>query len=344
MNQGNPIISMDRSLAAEICRRAAIGKPVWISEPLPGEVNESFLFLLENGRRWVCRLNVHDREVDKIRKEAKTYRWLHQVAPDLPLALDYLPDCSKSLLPVEYALIPFLEGRGVGEAIESMPNPKRSLLMEEIGRLLKRFHRISVPFFGNRLDDPRVFPKEHSWRDYLKERFDQELARYQGALGDPPSWRDGLTSSFLDALSLVEDQCEPVFLHGDFHYDNLLFIETGAGMPQLSGVFDLEWAWWGDPMADLLHLEEAFFFYPQDLSPFLKGYGRSDWPTEALKVYRTLHSLKSLSVAVAWKPEPNWDLIALHDERIRLLVSGKNLLKHSGSRYESRPLSSVRRA
>jgi aminoglycoside phosphotransferase (APT) family kinase protein len=316
-------VTMNLPLAAEICRRAAIGKPVWISEPLQGEVNESVLILLENGRRWVCRMNVFDREIDKIGKEAKTYRWLHQVAPDLPLPLDYLPDCSKSLLPVDYALIPFLEGRGVGEGIESLQGPKRAPLMEEIGRLLHRFHRIRIPFFGNRLDDPRVFPEVDSWRDYLKERFDRELARHRKDLGGEPSWKDPLTSSFNELLRLIPDRCFPAFLHGDFHYDNLLFVEDGPGMPRLSGVFDLEWAWWGDPIADLLHLEEAFFFYPQDLPPFLKGYGRP-WPAEALKVYRTLHSLKIVSVGRAWKPEPNWDLIALHEERIRLLAEGKN--------------------
>ena len=326
------MIEMDLSLARKICRRAAVGNPVWVSEPLRGEVNESFLFLLENGRRWVCRINRHDQEVDKIAREAKTYRWLHQVAPDLPLALDYLPDCSKSLLSADYALIPFLEGHGVGEAIESLPSLKRALLMEEIGQLLRRFHRIRVPFFGNRLDDPRVFPEAQSWRGYLKERFEEEVARCQRALGDSPSWGEPLRTSFDEMLSLHPDRCEPVFLHGDFHYDNLLFIENAAGAPKLSGVFDLEWAWWGDPIADLLHLEEAFFFYPQDMPPFLKGYGRPDWPTEALKAYRTLHSLKNLSVGLTWEPEPNWDLVALHQERIRLLALGQNPFGRSKER------------
>ncbi|MDC4227505.1 MAG: aminoglycoside phosphotransferase family protein [Candidatus Manganitrophus sp.] len=193
-----------------------------------GVVNESYLFLMENGRRWVCRVNVHDRDLDKIGREAKTYRWLHQVAPDLPFALDYLPDCSKELLPFDYALIPFLEGRGVGEAIESLPKTKRNLLLEEIGRLLRRFHRIRVPFFGNRLDDPRVFPKEASWPDYLRERFAQELSRCEKDLGGPPTWKEALTLRFAEGLQALPEQIEPVFLHGDFHYDNLLFMESDS--------------------------------------------------------------------------------------------------------------------
>jgi aminoglycoside phosphotransferase (APT) family kinase protein len=323
MKDSDPMIKMDLSLAAGLCRRAAIGKPVWVSEPLRGEVNESFLFLLENGRRWVCRINRRDQELDKIGKEAKTYRWLHQVAPDLPLPLDYLPDCSRSLLPVDYALIPFMEGRGVGEAIESLPSVKRADLMEEVGRLLRRFHRIRSRFFGNRLDDPEVFPEAHPWREYLQARFDREMEQLRRIRGDAPAWGEALAAWFTGALTLIPERCEPVFLHGDFHYDNLLFVENSAGLPQISGVFDLEWAWWGDPAADLLHLEEAFFFYPKDLPPFLSGYGRP-WPAEALKVYRTLHSLKVLSVGLTWKPEPDWDLIALHEERIRLLAAGKN--------------------
>lgn len=315
---------IDLPLAREICRRHAIGQPVWVSAPMNGVVNESYLFLIDNGRRWVCRINVHDREIDKIGREAKTYRWLHQVAPDLPLALDYLPDCSKELLPFDYALIPFLEGRGVGEAIESLPIEKRNVLLEEIGLLLRRFHRIRVPFFGHRLDDPRVFPKEASWRGYLRERFDQELARCEKDLGGAPTWKEDLTLRFGEGLQALPDTIEPVFLHGDFHYDNLLFVEGESGRPRISGVFDLEWAWWGDAAADLLHLEEAFFFYPQDRAPFLTGYGEADWPTESLKVYRTLHALRVLAVGYEMAPEPDWDLIARHEERLRWLAEGKN--------------------
>jgi|GEM_PF-2075992 len=315
---------IDLPLAEEICRRHKVGRPVWVSEPLKGAINESYLFLLESGRRWVCRINIHDRDLDKIGREAKSYRWLHQVAPDLPLALDYLPDCSKELLPFDYALIPFLEGRGVGEAIESLPIEKRSALLEEIGRLLRRFHRIRIPFFGNRLDDPRVFPKEASWRDYLQERFEQELSDCEKALGRPPTWKETLTLRFTEGLQTLPDPIEPVFLHGDFHYDNLLFVERESGAPRISGVFDLEWAWWGDAAADLLHLEEAFFFYPQDRAPFLSGYGEAAWPTESLKVYRMLHSLRVLTVGYEMPPEPDWNLIARHEEQLRLLAEGKN--------------------
>lgn len=317
-------LRIDLPLAREICRRHRIGRPVWMSESMGGVVNESYLFLMKNGRRWVCRVNVHDRELDKIGREVKTYRWLHQVAPDLPLALDYLPDCSKELLPFDYALLPFLEGRGVGEAIESLPDEKRNILLEEIGRLLRRFHRIRVPFFGHRLDDPRLFPKEASWRGYLQERFDRELSRCEKDLGGPPTWKENLTLRFAEGMQALPDTIEPVFLHGDFHYDNLLFVEGKAGTPRISGVFDLEWAWWGDAAADLLHLEEAFFFYPQDRPPFLAGYGETDWPIEPLKVYRTLHSLRVLAVGYEMTPEPNWDLIARHEERLRLLAEGKN--------------------
>ncbi|TAK04538.1 MAG: aminoglycoside phosphotransferase family protein [Candidatus Manganitrophaceae bacterium] len=320
--QTPPLI--DLPLAREICRRHRIGPPVWVSEPMKGMINQSYLFLLENGRQWVCRVNAHDRDLDKIGREAKSYRWLHQVAPDLPLALDYLPDCSKELLPFDYALIPFLKGRGVGEVIESLPIEKRNPLLEEIGRVLRRFHRIRIPFFGNRLDDPRIFPKEASWRDYLQERFDRALTRCEKDLGSPPTWKERLALRFTEGLQALPDTIEPVFLHGDFHYDNLLFVEGDSGALRISGVFDLEWAWWGDAAADLLHLEEAFFFYPQDRAPFLAGYGEAAWPTERLKVYRTLHSLQVLAVGYETTPEPDWSLIARHEERLRLLAEGKN--------------------
>ncbi|WDT78417.1 MAG: hypothetical protein MPW14_14520 [Candidatus Manganitrophus sp.] len=35
---------IDLPLAQEICRRHRIGRPVWVSEPMGGAVNESSLF------------------------------------------------------------------------------------------------------------------------------------------------------------------------------------------------------------------------------------------------------------------------------------------------------------
>ena len=92
---------------------------------------------------------------------------------------------------------------------------------------------------------------------------------------------------FPDWAASIPFAVEPVFLHGDFHFDNILYETDRTGEVQISGLFDFEWAWSGDSSVDLLHLEEAFGLYPEYEAPFLEGYERPSMPSEALRVYRT---------------------------------------------------------
>ena len=82
MKEGGGQFQIDLPLAQKICRRFAIGSPVWVSEGLQGEVNVNYLLLLEGGKRWILRADVEEEGAGKIGREGKICRWLHQAAPD----------------------------------------------------------------------------------------------------------------------------------------------------------------------------------------------------------------------------------------------------------------------
>ncbi len=158
-----------------------------------------------------------------------------------------------------------------------------------------------------------------SWREYLADRWETAILRYRKTLGYPASWEDTARVWFGAALPRISDRVPAVFLHGDFHFDNLKFVRSREG-PRISGLLDLEWAWGGDAAFDLLHLEEAFSLHPDYAAPFLESYGLHRLPEDRLRVYRLLRSVEILAIGAGWKPEPRWDLIARHEVFVRNLI------------------------
>jgi Ser/Thr protein kinase RdoA (MazF antagonist) len=168
-----------------------------------------------------------------------------------------------------------------------------------------------------------LHPAAESWRIFLFRSFEERLRRHRDALGYPAAWERELAGCFPEWLAEVPDTIAPVFLHGDFHYDNLLF-EPAQGRWRISGLFDLEWAWAGEAAFDLLHLEEAFALYPEDEPPFREGYEIPCLPSERLRVYRVLHALRVLHAALSHRPDPLWDLLARHGVILKNLIAGKS--------------------
>lgn len=62
----------------------------------------------------------------------------------------------------------------------------------------------------------------------------------------------------------------PVFLHGDFHMDNVLFSRRRGGKLQVSALLDFEESAYGDPMWDVAEFCRSIYFR-RDLSDRQKG-------------------------------------------------------------------------
>ncbi|HET6371390.1 MAG TPA: aminoglycoside phosphotransferase family protein [Nitrospiria bacterium] len=287
--------------------------------PLGGIVNRSYLLALEDGSRWICRINANESDSPKIVREERIYRWLWERGTDLPIARRYLSDTSRTILPCDYALLPALPGKRVGSSIEEMDRPDRNLLLTDIGRLLRVVHSLPAQGFGDLIGST----SEPNWRTFLSRSFETLLGHYREILGYSPAWEAEVSRRFDEWLREVPESPAPVFLHGDYHYDNLLFTRDHGEAIRISGLFDLEWAWAGEAGFDLLHLEEAFALYPEDEPHFLEGYGESSLHSERLRVYRLLHILRLLSVGLSFQPEPLWDLVARQEAILKNLLRNK---------------------
>lgn len=269
-----------------------------------GVINRSFLFELDDGGLWVCRVDVEGGR-GKLGHEAAVYRWLWARAPGLPIATAYHLDPARDFIPHEYALLPRLRGTNLGADIEHLPSAMREPLLEQVGALLKRLHELTDP--GGELID--AHHRSQPWREFCQEWFANMLGRCEARLGYAPPWAERARPWVKERINLLPEAPPRVFLHGDYHFANLQYEVLPA--PRVSGCFDLEWAWSGHAACDLLHLHEAAVRYPDYEAPLLAGYGLRTWPAE-LVVYRLIHSISVLGAAAAERPEPLWDLMAWH--------------------------------
>ncbi|MFZ5861726.1 MAG: phosphotransferase family protein [Nitrospirota bacterium] len=269
-----------------------------------GVINRSFVFELEDGTAWVCRVDMEGGR-GKLAHEAAVYRWLWDRAPGLPIANAYHVDPARDLIADEYALLPRLPGFNLGADIERLPDPVRDGLLVQVGALLRRLHTFADP-------EGALIEAHHRgqvWRDYCQAWFGSLVARCETRLGYAPAWAERARAWMRERVGMLPASPTRVFLHGDFHFGNLQYDVLPT--PRLSGCFDLEWAWSGHAACDLLHLHEAAVRYPAYEAPMLDSYGVSDWPTE-LAVYRLIQAIGVLGAAAVERPEPLWDLMAWH--------------------------------
>jgi aminoglycoside phosphotransferase (APT) family kinase protein len=300
-----------------------------------GVINRSFVFALEDGAAWVCRVDVEGGR-GKLAHEAAVYRWLWARAPGLPIAGAYHVDVARDLLADEYALLPRLPGFNLGADIEQLPAAVRDGLLVRVGALLRRLHTLTDP--GKDLIE--AHHRDQAWRDYCQEWFENLVARCETRLGYAPAWAERARAWMRERIALLPESPSRVFLHGDFHFGNLQY-DVLPG-PRLSGCFDLEWAWSGHAACDLLHLHEAAVRYPAYEAPLFEGYGASGWPSE-LVVYRLIQAIGVLGAAAAARPEPLWDSIAWYGAVIENVLAdcppftGLMSAEHEPTRVASDP-------
>lgn len=136
-----------------------------------------------------------------------------------------------------------LSGRPASSVLSTYPESRRGAYFAGLGDIARTVHSVRGPGFG------RVAgPVHRQWSDALFTWFDRACAD----LVD-----DGLDAADVVALvkaadrnrAVLDQVTEPRLLHGDLWVGNTMLAEE-APVPTITGVFDGDRAWWGDPEAD----------------------------------------------------------------------------------------------
>lgn len=143
-----------------------------------------------------------------------------------------------------YSIYNFLTGDNLARMLPTLFVPQQHELGIEAGKLLKKFHALAT--LGN-----EIRRKPHDDIFLLLTKLEEKETKYQG---------------FKEATSFMKKHFDITSgrplnaLHGDFSA-NTLFIDKGLNV----GMFPLEDPHWGDPIKDLISLQDSYSL------PFIKG-------------------------------------------------------------------------
>lgn len=275
-----------------LCRSNGLGR-VRTYVPMPSAaINLALRADTVDGARVMIRVNRRDKDEPKWERERDVYALLHRVAPDVPVPTVLFTDSSRSTVPWPVQVSTWLDGvPGDDGTIEVDRLPHA-----ELGRLVARLHRVSVPHFG--WPRPRHgTAADHSWPEYVRALTTESLAEAAGT--------GCLTPSELAAVRQWVDRCAltlgsglpgaPVLVHGDLHWGNVLLAER-AGTLTITGLVDFEWALGADPVYEWAWATREVRHSSDVLRAYRASGGAGPEPKRQ-GLYRVLQSLNMLGLA-----------------------------------------------
>jgi aminoglycoside phosphotransferase (APT) family kinase protein len=175
-------------------------------------------------------------------------------------------------------------------------------LWRQCGEIVRRIHETTpVQSTGEeRFGYPYPARRFTRWSEMVLDRFARIYESLVAQRLEVKAFRNISELARANA-SLLDEIDIPHLLHGDLWTFNLL-VRRGKGGPAISGVLDVERAWWGDPMADWIMFLLAIRrddpawqgrrSWTARVSAFFEGYGIPTSDGAALfrqEVYKAMH-------------------------------------------------------
>lgn len=263
--------------------------------------NEAYLIELAGKDKLVLRVapsataDVYWDDVALMRREYHVLPFFASIADLMPRTM--LTDFTHQIIERDYMFQTFIEGKRWSDIETELSSDENNNLWRQCGRIVKRIHKTTGEYFGY----PYPGPQFKSWSEMIRDRF----ARISESLIihklEIPAF--AIISDIAHTNdSLLDEIQTPSLLHGDLWTFNLL-IGQDTGEPTITGVLDVERAWWGDPLADwimfLLAIRSKEPEWQQQLSAFNDGYGRSEG-IEGTQFRQEIYKAMHIGTSVIW--------------------------------------------
>jgi aminoglycoside phosphotransferase (APT) family kinase protein len=251
-------------------------------------------------------------------------KWALDQAAELGLAVPQpvALDCSESLFPFRWLLLPALPGVCLTDS--SVAPDTQAAFIHQAGEILYRLHQIRIVGFGSLQDDyylrtGRVRGEADDWRSFMVRSgcdHAEQLTRF-GVLSASEKER---VMSFIEAC--VPDLENGHLLHGDVQPKHI-FVDPSTG--KLTGILDFGDRQSGDPEWELswVLLQESWRPPVEDgfISSLLEGYrgAGGSLNMDTLNCYLAIRLLWMIRRRVELDRRPVSDITPLKDRLLSLL-------------------------
>lgn len=271
-------------------------------QPLEGGTfNETYLIELEGEPRLILRVapptteDVYWDDVALMRREYHVLPFFASIADLMPRII--IADFTHQIVERDYMFQTFIEGKRWSDIETELSPDENNNLWRQCGRIVKRIHETTGDHFGY----PYPGHQFKSWTEMILGRFARISESLMIHKLEIPAFT--IIADIVHAnTSLLDEIQTPCLLHGDLWTFNLL-IRQDAGEPTITGVLDVERAWWGDPLADwlmfLLAIRSNETEWQQQLSAFNDGYGISE-SIGAMQFRQEIYKAMHIGTSVIW--------------------------------------------
>ena len=271
-------------------------------QPLEGGTfNETYLVELDGKPRMVLRVapattaDVYWDDVALMRREYHVLPFFASIAELMPRVM--LADFTHQIVDRDYMFQTFVEGKRRSDVEVTLSAEENNNLWRQCGSIVRRIHDTTGEHFGY----PYPGPQFKSWSELIVDRFaniSESLMIHQLEI---PAFTtiSGIVHAY---TSLLDEIRTPSLLHGDLWTFNLL-ISQDTDKPSITGVLDVERAWWGDPFSDwimfLLDIRSNDTDWQGQLSAFNEGYGIFE-RNRAMQFRQEIYKAMHIGTSVIW--------------------------------------------
>jgi aminoglycoside phosphotransferase (APT) family kinase protein len=249
---------------------------------------------------WVLKTNVDNKiNPKRFQKEKKVYSFLEQRS-FVSVPSDYVVDKSRSIFLSPVALMKRVPGKNCLLLWEEFDKDSKKKLLFEMGKLLSRFHAVSV---GQNLSQFFELKKNCDVGPIsYKERLKENLSSLIGSSNFQGKKKKKLLELGFDLINKVifPKPNDLVLLHGDYHLENVVLNTLDKDWELF--LLDFEYYSIGFPEKDLLGMEMFFLIQDKDFRvSFFEGYGLAGGCDcvsykKKLTVFQIIYSLTMLSL------------------------------------------------
>lgn len=213
--------------------------------------------------KYVLRINSRKSNIHHLKKEVLVMKWLKEINISIPNV--YVLDETKKIIPYEYIIMSKIDGREVNADWNNLNKEQKHNISFQAGKYLAEIHKIKFKKFGDLKGNSLG---EYSlWCDYLSKQFDEKIKDCLKNRIINKKTAKKIKSIFTKYESIFKSVKNPVLIHNDYHFRNILYKEE-----HISGILDFELAIAGDSEFDMKNMQDQFRRLNDCKEDFMKGY------------------------------------------------------------------------
>ena len=199
-------------------------------------------------------------------------------------------DTSREIIPVKYIIITKLEGENLKYVWKNLSKDEQKNIFFKYGKVMARFHQISLKKFGDPANDNEQFD---FWHECILFRYKgyYDYVKRNNIISDEVL--NDINSFFVKNDKLLQIKVKPVLVHNDFQTKNIKYYQSGW-----NGIFDFDESIGAHNEMDFIKTCLPFKAEKIWLDEILKGYKTSGSLSEdfskRIKLYELNFCLKVL--------------------------------------------------